>query len=156
MGSDTEKELWEQMQEEILEDARKHYSEKAIDRWLNPRNVGKVEDPQGFRRKTGICGDTMEISLRIINDKIIEARFLTDGCGPTLAAGSMATELAAGKSVQEALEIRQQVILNNLGGLPEESEHCALLASDTLKEALKDYFAYKKEPWKRAYKTKTY
>ncbi|MFH0811647.1 MAG: iron-sulfur cluster assembly scaffold protein [Pseudomonadota bacterium] len=150
--SDGEKELFEQLQAEILEDARKYYPEKVIERWLNPRNVGKVENPQGIGRQTGICGDVMEISLRILNDRIIEAKFLTEGCGPTLAAGSMATELAIRKTVQEAFQINQQVILNNLGGFPEESEHCALLASDTLKEALRDYVANKREPWKLSYK----
>ena len=147
-----EKDFFEQLQAEIIEDARKVYSEKVIERWLNPKNLGKIEDPDGFGRVTGLCGDVMEISLRVNNDRIIEAKFLTQGCGPTLAAGSMATELVVGKTVQEAFKITHEIILNNLGGLPEESEHCALLASDTLKEALKDYFASKREPWKKAYK----
>ena len=147
-----EKDFFEQLQAEIIEDARKVYSEKVIERWLNPKNFGKIEDPDGFGRVTGLCGDVMEISLRVNNDRIIEAKFLTQGCGPTLAAGCMATELAVGRTVQEAFKINHKVILDNLGGLPEESEHCALLASDTLKEALKDYFASKREPWKRAYK----
>jgi len=94
----------------------------------------------------------MQISLRIVKDRIIEAKFLTEGCGPTLAAGSMATELAMGKSAQEAFRVNQEAILNNLDGLPEESEHCALLAADTLKEALKDYLVQKREPWKKGYK----
>jgi len=147
-----EKDFLEQLQAEIIEDARKVYSEKVIERWLNPKNFGEIEDPDGFGRVTGLCGDVMEISLRVNNDRIVEAKFLTQGCGPTLAAGSMATELAVGKTVQEAFKITHEIILNNLGGLPEESEHCALLASDTLKEALKDSFASKREPWKRAYK----
>jgi len=147
-----EKDFFDQLQAEIIEDARKVYSEKVIERWLNPKNFGKIEDSDGFGRVTGLCGDVMEISLRVNNDRIVEAKFLTQGCGPTLAAGSMATELAVGKTVQEAFKINHEIILNNLGGLPEESEHCALLASDTLKEALKDYFASKREPWKRAYK----
>ncbi len=147
-----EKDFLEQLQAEIIEDARKVYSEKVIERWLNPKNFGKIEDSDGFGRVTGLCGDVMEISLRVNNDRIVEAKFLTQGCGPTLAAGSMATELAVGKTVQEVFKITHEIILDNLGGLPEESEHCALLASDTLKEALKDYFASKREPWKRAYK----
>jgi nitrogen fixation NifU-like protein len=147
-----DKEFLEKLQAEIIEQARKVYSEDVIDRWLNPRNAGKIESPQGYGRLTGICGDIMEISLRIVKDRILDAKFSTEGCGPTLAAGSMATELAMGKSVQEAFRINQEGILHNLGGLPEESEHCALLAADTLREALKDYLAHKKEPWKRSYK----
>jgi len=152
MEADAEKDLFEQLQAEIIEDARKVYSEKVIERWLRPKNMGKIEDPQGFGRVTGLCGDVMEISLRVKSNRIIEAKFSTMGCGPTLAAGSMATELAAGKTVQEAFKISQDAILEHLGGLPEESEHCALLASDTLKEALRNYLAYKREPWKKAYK----
>ncbi|MFH0811595.1 MAG: iron-sulfur cluster assembly scaffold protein [Pseudomonadota bacterium] len=151
MESHTEKELFEQLQAEIIEDARKVYSEKVIDRWFNPRNWGRIENPQGIGRLTGICGDTMETTLRINDSRILEAKFSTEGCGPTLAAGSMATELAVGKSVQEGFKISQEVILDNLGGLPQESEHCALLASDTLKEALKDHLAFKQEPWKKVY-----
>jgi len=149
--TDSEKDLFEQLQTEIIADAKKIYSEEVIARWLSPRNLGKIENPQGFGRTTGPCGDTMEISLKIRNDKIIEAKFLTEGCGSTLAAGSMATELVTGKTVPEAFKVSQQTILDNLGGLPEESQHCALLASDTLKEALRNYLAFKKEPWKRAY-----
>jgi len=147
-----DKEFLEKLQAEIIEQARKVYSETVVDRWLNPRNAGKIEAPQGYGRLTGICGDVMEISLRIVKDRLLDAKFLAEGCGPTLAAGSMATELAQGKSVPEALRINQQAILANLGGLPEESEHCALLAADTLKEALRDYCAHKREPWKKSYK----
>lgn len=147
-----DKESLERLQAEIIEQARKVYSEDVVDRWLNPRNAGEIDAPQGYGRLTGICGDTMEISLRIVKDRVIDAKFLTVGCGPTLAAGSMATELAMGKGVQEAFRIDQGAILHKLGGLPEESEHCALLAADTLKEALRDYLAHKKEPWKKGYK----
>ena len=77
---------------------------------------------------------------------------MTDGCGTTIAAGSMATELARGKSVIQAQKISQQDVLKALGGLPEESQHCALLVSNTLNEAVNDYLAFKNEPWKRAYK----
>ena len=152
METDSEKDLFEQLQAEIIADAKKIYSEEVIARWLSPRNLGKIENPQGFGRTTGLCGDTMGISLKIKNDKIIEAKFLTEGYGPTLAAGSMATELVTGKTVPEAFKVSQQIILDNLGGLPpEESQHCVLLASDTLKEAFRNYLAFKKEPWKRAY-----
>ena len=74
------------------------------------------------------------------------------GCGTTIASGSMVTEMVKGKSVSDARKISQQDVLNALGGLPEESQHCALLAANTLKEAVKDYLAFRDEPWKRAYK----
>lgn len=137
---------------DLLEEARALYSEKVFDRLLHPRNVGEIEEPQGYGKLIGHCGDTIEIYLRILNDKVVEARFLTDGCGTTLAACSMATELASGKTIQGAFQISQAMILKELDGLPRESEHCALLASNALKAALIDYLAYKKEPWKRAYK----
>jgi len=131
---------------------RESYSEIVIDHASNPRNVGKIDNADGFARITGPCGDTMEIWLRVKNETITEATFMTDGCGTTIVAGSMVTELARGKSAGQALTIGQQDVLNALGGLPEESQHCALLAANTLREAIKDYVVLKKEPWKRAYK----
>jgi nitrogen fixation NifU-like protein len=119
---------------------------------MNPRNVGSMDMADGQARVTGPCGDTMEIWLRVRNDIITEVTFMTDGCGTAIATGSMVTELAKGERVSQALKIGQQDILNALGGLPEESEHCALLAANTLKTGVKDYLALKNEPWKRAYK----
>ena len=143
---------WEQFEELIKAEMRKVYSETAIDHSMNPRNVGDIDDADGFAKVTGSCGDTMEIWLKIKNGTIADASFLTDGCGTTIASGSMLTELAKGKSIGEAQKISQQDVLDALGGLPEESQHCALLAANTLKEAIKDYVALKKEPWKKAYK----
>ncbi len=142
---------WEQFEELVKAEMRKVYSETAIEHAMNPRNVGDMEDADGFGKVTGPCGDTMEIWLKVRNDTITGATFMTDGCGTSIASGSMVTELVRGKSVSQALRIGQEGVLNALSGLPEESEHCALLAADTLKEAVKDYFALKKEPWKKAY-----
>jgi len=142
---------WETFEELVKAEMRKVYSETAVDHAMNPRNVGRMEGAHGFARVTGPCGDTMEIWLKERNNIIAEAMFTTDGCGTTIAAGSMVTELAKGKTVIQAQKIRQQDVLNALGGLPEESQHCALLAANTLKEAVKDYLAFKNEPWKRAY-----
>ena len=83
---------------------------------------------------------------------IIQASFYTDGCGASIASGSMVTEMAKGKNITEAQKIGQQNVLDTLGGLPDESEHCALLAANTLKEAVRDYIAMKREPWKKAYR----
>jgi len=128
------------------------YSQTAIDHIRNPRNVGLISNADGQASITGPCGDTMEIWLRVQDGIIEQAAFWTDGCGTTIAAGSMATELAKGKRVAEVFRIAQQDVLDALGGLPDESVHCALLAANTLKEAVKDYLAYRNEPWKRAYK----
>jgi len=143
---------WEALQELAKAEMRKVYSETAIEHAMNPRNMGNMDNTDGFARITGPCGDTMEIWLKVRNNIITEATFMTDGCGTSIASGSMVTEIAKGKSVGEVRKISQQDVLNALGGLPEESEHCALLAANTLKEAIKDYLSFKNEPWKRAYK----
>ena len=143
---------WEKFEELIKAEMRKVYSEAAIEHSMNPRNLGELEGADGFARVTGPCGDTMHMWLKVKNDTISDASFLTDGCGTTIASGSMITELAKGKSVAEARKISQGNVLNALGGLPEESQHCALLAANTLKEAIKDYLAIKREPWKKAYR----
>jgi nitrogen fixation NifU-like protein len=143
---------FKELEELVMEDMRRVYSEQVIDHFHNPRNVGEIPDADGVGRVTGPCGDTMEIYLRVRRDRIINANFWTDGCGPSIASGSMATELAKGKSIAEARSITQNDILECLGGLPEENEHCALLAADTLREAVRDYIALKKEPWKKGYR----
>lgn len=140
---------FEELQESIMEDMRKVYSEKVIDRFLNPRNLGRIQPFDGFGELTGSCGDTMRMYLKVENGRIINATFLTTGCGPSIACGSTLTELVKGKSTTEAQRITQDDILNALGGLPEEHVHCALLATNTLKKAIRDYLAFKKEPWKK-------
>jgi nitrogen fixation NifU-like protein len=147
MDSELDKAL-EEIQKELWAD----YTETVIEHAQKPRNVGRIHNADGYASVTGPCGDTMEIWLKVSEGKIKEARFLTDGCGTTIAAGSMITEMAKGKSVIEASKIRQQDVLKALGGLPEDSVHCALLAANTLNAAIKDYLAYKNEPWKRAYR----
>ena len=142
----------DKLQKLIMADMRKAYSQTTIDHAMNPRNLGDMADANGFGKVTGPCGDTMEIWLKVKNSTVADATFLTDGCGPSIASGSMATELASGRSIPEVLEISQQDILEALDGLPEESVHCALLAANTLKEAIKDYITSRNEPWKRAYR----
>lgn len=136
----------------VMEDMRGSYTEVVIDHALHPRNVGSMPNADGFASVTGPCGDTMEIWLRLKDNRVAEATFRTDGCGTSIAAGSMVTELANGRSIAEVLRVSQQDVLNALGGLPEESIHCALLAANALKEATKDYLAYQREPWKKAYR----
>ncbi|MCL6449164.1 MAG: iron-sulfur cluster assembly scaffold protein [Armatimonadetes bacterium] len=145
---DTEKEV---VKKYIL-DMWGNYSETVLDHALNPRNVGSISEADGFGEGTGECEDTMVIWLRVVNDRITEATFWTDGCGTTIACGSMVTELAKGKTVKEAFLISREEILQALGGLPEESVHCAALAAGTLKNALQDYLEMKRFPWKKAYR----
>jgi nitrogen fixation NifU-like protein len=130
---------WDEFEELIKSKMREIYSEAAIEHGMNPRNVGEIENADGFGKVTGLCGDTMSIWIKVSNDQIIDVRFLTDGCGTTRASGSMATEMAKGKSLAKAQKISQQDILEALGGLPKESEHCALLAASTLNQAIKDH-----------------
>ena len=136
--------------EELQKEAWAGYTEVVMDHAQNPRNVGSIQNADGVAMVTGPCGDTMEIWLRVRGDVIKEATFWTDGCGTSIAVGSMVTELAKEKTIREATGITQKDVLDALGGLPEESKHCALLASDTLKEAVKGYLACKNEPGKRA------
>ena len=140
-----------ELQEQIMEQIRKQYSETVIDHWQNPRNLRKIESPDGHAKVKGPCGDTMKMWIKVKDGKISDASFLTDGCGTTIASGSMVTELSKGKSITEAHKIDQKSVLEALDGLPEESEHCALLAANTLKETLNNYLAMKKEPWKKNY-----
>ena len=140
------------LEESVMADMRKSCTEQVIDHFLNPRNVGEIQNADGFGEVTGPCGDTMSIWIKVEKGMVAEAKFLTDGCGTTIASGSMVTELVRRKTITQALKINQQDVLNALRGLPEESEHCALLAANTLKEAIKDYLAFKNEPWKRAFK----
>jgi nitrogen fixation NifU-like protein len=151
MSEDFDKAM-DELQASIIEDARKIYSEKVIEKWLNPTYMGEMENPQGHGKVTGTCGDTVQIFLKIDNSKIIDARFITDGCATTIAAGCMACELAIGRPLKEAFKITKEIILEQLGGLPEESIHCALLASDTMRAALTDYIQSKNEPWRKLYK----
>jgi nitrogen fixation NifU-like protein len=143
MSNDFEKTVNE-LQTSIMEDARKIYSEQVIERWLNPRNLGKIRNADGLAKIKGPCGDTMQISFKVKEGRLSKIKFITDGCASSIAAGSMATELAQGKKIEEAANISQQMILEALKGLPEESVHCALLASNTLKEAIKNYLDSKK------------
>ncbi len=147
-------ELLKELEQSVMEDMRKVYTEVTIDHFLNPRNLGQMPNADGFGRITGPCGDTMEIYLKVRDGKIMNISFWMDGCGTTIAAGSMVTELVKGKSISEAQKISQQDVLEALGGLPEDSVHCALLAANTLKEAIKDYLTSKNEPWKRVYRTR--
>jgi len=121
------------------EEERKIYSERTLKEAYNPRNVGKLAEPSGSARVTGPCGDTMQIDIRVEAGRICDCKFITDGCGASIACGSVVTELAKGKRIEEALEITAKDVLKLLGGLPSENVHCATLAVNTLRAAINDY-----------------
>ncbi len=116
------------------------YSDKVMDHFRNPRNVGEIENPDGVGRVGNpICGDVMELYLKIKDDVIVDAKFKTFGCGAAIATSSMATELVKGKSIEEALEISNKAVAEALDGLPAAKMHCSSLAEDALKSAIEDY-----------------
>lgn len=144
-----------ELQEIILEDIRRTYGPAVIDHWQNPRNYRTLENPDGFARLQGSCGDTMEMALRVKDEVIADCAFQTDGCGTTIVCGSVATELAAGKPLIEALgKVNAEEILKILGGLPEADVHCAQLAAETLRRALADYLQRRNAPWKKHFSRK--
>ncbi|OQB54292.1 MAG: NifU-like protein [Deltaproteobacteria bacterium ADurb.Bin151] len=120
-------------------------SEKVVDYGNHPRNYGSMEKPDGYAKIKGPCGDTMEMFLKIRNDKIDDIRYTTDGCMTSHAAGTAATVMAKGKPVRECMKINQSSILEHLDGMPEDSQHCALLAANTFHKALRDYAIGKKK-----------
>lgn len=115
------------------------FSEIARDHASNPRSYGRMENFDGHARITGPCGDTMEFWISVVNEKIAQVSFITDGCGSSRACGSMAVTLAEGKHIEDASALKQKDILDALGKFPKESEHCALLAANTLKAACENY-----------------
>jgi nitrogen fixation NifU-like protein len=129
----------ENLQNQIFEETRAAYGDVAFERWLKPLYMGRIDNPDGYARVTGPCGDTMEIFLRFEKGKVKDASFQTDGCGGSAACGSFAAELALGKGPDDLIEITGESILRVLGGFPKEDQHCAFLAANTLQEALSEY-----------------
>ena len=117
------------------------YSEKVMDHFRNPRNVGVIEDADGIGEVGNAkCGDIMKIYLKIENDIITDVKFETFGCGSAIASSSMATELIKGKPVEEALSLTNKAVVEALDGLPAHKLHCSVLAEEAIKNALKDYY----------------
>ena len=117
------------------------YSEKVMDHFRNPRNIGVIEDADGIGEVGNAkCGDIMKIYLKIENDIITDVKFETFGCGSAIASSSMATELIKGKPVEEALSLTNKAVVEALDGLPAHKLHCSVLAEEAIKAALKDYY----------------
>ena len=116
------------------------YSKKVMEHLRNPRNVGEIKDPDGIGHVGNpVCGDIMELYIKVKDGKIVEAKFKTFGCGAAIASSSIVTEMVKGKSIEEALEISSQAIAESLGGLPPQKMHCSVLGADALRMAVEDY-----------------
>ncbi|MFC1496704.1 Fe-S cluster assembly scaffold protein NifU [Candidatus Margulisiibacteriota bacterium] len=116
------------------------YSEKVMDHFKNPRNVGEIENPDGIGKiGNPTCGDIMEMYIKVKGKKITDVKFKTFGCGAAIATSSMVTELVKGKTIDEALKITNDTVIDALDGLPPIKRHCSVLAEDALKSAIDDY-----------------
>jgi len=126
------------LQEAILEREQAMFSAKVLAEARQPHNMGVMDQFDGYGLVFGSCGDTMEIFMRLDGERIQEASFMTDGCGPTVACGSLLTRMVQGKSLAEAAAIEAAEVIIALDGLPPEHIHCATLAVNTLREAIAD------------------
>ena len=116
------------------------YSEKVMDHFQNPRNVGKIENPDGIGKQGNpVCGDVMELAIKVKDGIIEDAKFKTFGCCAAIATSSMITEMIIGKTVEEAERISKQAVAEALDGLPPAKMHCSNLAADALKDAIKNF-----------------
>lgn len=116
------------------------YSEKVMEHFLHPRNVGEISDADGIGNVGNpVCGDILRLYLKVKNNIIVDAKFKTFGCGAAIATSSMVTELVKGKTIDEALSISNKAVAEALGGLPPIKMHCSVLAEEALKAAIEDY-----------------
>jgi nitrogen fixation NifU-like protein len=121
------------------------YSQKILEHFINPRNVGEIPDADGIGMEGNpICGDAMQIFIKVENDKIVDAKFKTFGCGAAIAVSSMVTEMVKGKTIEEALSISKEAVAQELDGLPPHKMHCSNLGVDALRKAIEDYKSKKK------------
>ncbi len=116
------------------------YNEKVMEAFKNPKNVGEIENPSGVGTVgNASCGDIMQISLKIENDIIVDAKFKTFGCAAAIATSSTATDMIIGMTVEEALQVTNRKVVECLGGLPSQKIHCSVLAEEAIKKAIEDY-----------------
>lgn len=116
------------------------YNDTVMDHFMNPRNVGELENPDGTGTYgSPVCGDMMQIQIKVENDIITDAKFKTFGCGSAIASSSMATSMIIGKSIDDALALSNKQIIDELGGLPAVKVHCSVLADHAIKSAIYDY-----------------
>ena len=123
------------------------YNEKVMDHFMNPRNVGEIENPDGVGKVGNpACGDIMEMFIKVEDGVIVDAKFKTFGCGAAIATSSMATELIKGKRIEDAIKLTNEKVTSALGGLPKVKRHCSVLAEQALQSALHDYYTKKGIP----------
>ena len=116
------------------------YSNKVMDHFRNPRNVGEIENPDGTGHVGNpVCGDIMELYIKVKDNVITDVKFKTFGCGAAIATSSMVTEMVKGKTIEEALKVSNQAVAEALGGLPKIKMHCSVLAEEALQSAIDDY-----------------
>ena len=116
------------------------YSKKVLEHFMKPRNVGTIENPDGYGKVGNpVCGDLMEMYIRVKDDIIIDIKFKTFGCGSAIATSSMVTEMVKGMHIDEAMKVTRKDVATELDGLPPQKMHCSNLAADALHEAIKDY-----------------
>jgi nitrogen fixation protein NifU and related proteins len=125
-----------ELQKQITQQERAIYSDRVIQEAHHPSNLGRMSAPDAYAVVRGGCGDTMEIYLRLEGQRVQAATFMTDGCGPSVACGSALTQMVQGLSLEQAGQVRPEDLLETLGGLPEDSLHCAELTVNTLQEAI--------------------
>ena len=117
------------------------YSDIVMDHFMHPRNVGEIENPDGVGQVVNAkCGDMMKMYLKIRDNVIQDVKFETFGCGSAIASSSMATEMIKGKTIDEALAVTNRQVVDALGGLPAHKLHCSVLAEESIKSAIKDYY----------------
>lgn len=120
------------------------YSEKVVEHYTNPRNVGKIENASGIGEVGNpVCGDIMKMFIKVENNRIVDVKFKTFGCGAAIATSSISTEMIKGKTIEETLKLKNTDVVNSLGGLPPVKLHCSVLAEEAIHEAIADY--YRKE-----------
>ena len=125
-----------------MPDIQSQYSEKVMEYFKNPQNVGEIENPDGVGRVGNMgCGDIMELYIKVNDGTIVDAKFKTFGCGAAIATSSMVTEMVKGKRVEEALKVSNQAVAEALGGLPPIKMHCSVMAEEALKSAIEDYLS---------------
>jgi len=123
------------------------YNEKVLEHFKNPHNVGSIQDPDGYAEVGSVeCGDTMQMYIKVKDDRISDIKYKTYGCCAAIASSSIASDMALGKTLEEAEAISKTDIVNELGGLPERKYHCSLMAEDALKAAIADYRSKNKTP----------
>jgi nitrogen fixation NifU-like protein len=128
-----------------MPDVWSQYSEKVMDHFKNPRNVGEIENPDGVGHVGNpVCGDIMELYIKVNDGIIVDAKFKTFGCGAAIATSSIVTELVKGKNIKEALKISNKAVAEALDGLPPLKMHCSVLAEEALRSAIEDYSARQK------------